>query len=149
MKSISEGIWKLLHCTFKSPFTIRDLRCSQQWQFMLWSCWWPTFWTNILTLSSWPKFPLDVGALCHSSKEKRKSSTVWKLLSLTLMQECFCHMLVLVLVVLMVCQCWMYDARSYDSRLSTEGSDLASFMSRKCSICQLCSKFLPLHESNK
>lgn len=95
----------------------------------------------------WPKFPLDVGALCHSSKEKRKSLMVWKLLCLTLMQECFCHMLVF--LVLMVCQCCMYDARSYDSRLSTEGSDLTSFMSRKGSICQLCSKFLPLHESNK
>ena len=147
VKSISEGIWKYLHCTFECPFTIQDLRCSQQWQFMSWSCWWPTFWTNILTLSSWPKFPLDVGALCHSSKGNRNLSMVWELQHLYINARM--SLSCVSVLVLTVCQCWMCGARSYDSTLSTEGTDLGSFMSRKCSICQLYSKFLPLHENNK
>jgi hypothetical protein len=55
-------------CNLHSQHTIWGVHSSDNSGCGL--CWWPTFWTNILTLSCLT-FPLDVAALCHFSTEKR------------------------------------------------------------------------------
>lgn len=141
VESISEEIWKLLHSTLQSP-------PYKIWGFVAVTIHTVALWmANILDkrTDSILKIEVSLRCWCMVSSLKRtenESSMLWKLQPLCT-TEWQLSVSWLVSWVMTVCRYWMCDTGSYDSRLSTEGSDLASFMSKNAPSANSTQNFCP------